>query len=136
MTPILNSLRDPIWQSIAAWVAIITFAYFVFDRYMPNVKLKVHINSVLFVLSGLPGGVITMALGLYMARFFRSAFAENIYIHGAFGEFLFLLSNFRLGIWGFNSSIPTIDLQMGAEGLYFGMLFGLIAAFYFGKEIR
>ena len=136
MISIQNSLRDPIWQGIAAWVAILAFVYFMFDRYMPNIKVKVNINSILFVLSGLIVGDLSMSLGFGMSSFLRSVFGENIYIHGSFGEFLFLLSNFRLGVWGFNSSAPVLNLQIGAGGLYFGMLIGLISAFYFGKEIN
>lgn len=98
MTSLLDLLRDPVWQGIAAWVAIILFFYFLHDRYITKdrvTKIKAFFVRVLWttVISYAFSGLISLSVGLH------DGFSESVLgawlTLGAFITIIALIVNYQ-----------------------------------------
>lgn len=116
----MNLLGNAFWGGVSAIAALVTIAIMLYDR---KTKRKNDIFRTFFKMAGFfvlgacYGPFIMVAAGT--AASILSAMGVGP-MRGHIGEVGLILSQFRLGYWGFNPEMSPLELQVGALALWLG----------------
>ncbi|GJL73282.1 MAG: hypothetical protein NMNS01_24810 [Nitrosomonas sp.] len=141
----IEALRDPAWNGIAGMAAVLSLLLIILDVRSTKFRdwatsigilLKQFIKALAFSSYGLTYGLIGMVCTAPVSMFINFFAADSGRFPGGFGDFLLALSEVRILMWGFNTELTTLDLQLGALGLWGGAIIGFFAMMRFGASVN